>query len=105
MLLTGVYGAGKSAVAAEMAYLLEQAGQPYALLDLDYLSWGGAGADDRASEFALMVANLTAVSENYRRAGIPSCSLTLSERPRRSTRLSRRWASRSGWCGWSPTCR
>lgn len=70
VLLTGVYGSGKSAVAKEMAYLLEQAGQPYALLDLDYLSWGGAGEDDRASEFALMLANLAAVSANYRRAGI-----------------------------------
>ena len=70
VLLTGVYGSGKSTVAKEMAYLLEQAGEPYALLDLDYLSWGGAGEDDRASEFALMLANLAAVAANYRRAGI-----------------------------------
>jgi energy-coupling factor transporter ATP-binding protein EcfA2 len=72
VLLTGVYGSGKSTVAKEMAYLLEQAGEPYALLDLDYLSWGGAGEDDRASEFALMLANLAAVAANYRRAGIPN---------------------------------
>jgi hypothetical protein len=39
-LLTGVYGSGKSSVAQEIAYLLEQRGEPYALLDLDYLSWG-----------------------------------------------------------------
>jgi hypothetical protein len=43
VLLTGVYGSGKSTVAKELAYLLEQACEPYALLDLDYLSWGGAG--------------------------------------------------------------
>jgi energy-coupling factor transporter ATP-binding protein EcfA2 len=72
VLLTGVYGSGKSTVAKEMAYLLEQVGEPYALLDLDYLSWGGAGEDDRASEFALMLANLAAVAANYRRAGIPN---------------------------------
>ena len=37
VLLTGVYGSGKSSVAQEIAYLLEQRGEPYALLDLDYL--------------------------------------------------------------------
>jgi hypothetical protein len=70
VLLTGVYGSGKSSVAAEIAYLLEQRGDPYALLDLDYLSWAGTGTENRATEFALMLHNLTAVAANYRRAGI-----------------------------------
>jgi len=70
VLLTGVYGSGKSSVAAEIAYLLEHRGEPYALLDLDYLSWAGTGREDRAEEFGLMVANLAAVAGNYRRAGI-----------------------------------
>jgi hypothetical protein len=70
VLLTGVYGSGKSAVAQEIAYLLEQRAEPYALLDLDYLSWGGTGADDREAEFGLMLQNLSAVAANYRRAGI-----------------------------------
>jgi adenylylsulfate kinase-like enzyme len=35
VLITGVYGSGKSSVAAEVAYLLEQRSEPYALLDLD----------------------------------------------------------------------
>ena len=70
VLLTGVYGSGKSSVAQEIAYLLEQAGEPYALLDLDYLSWAGSGTDDRAAEFRLMLQNLAAVTSNYRRAGI-----------------------------------
>jgi adenylylsulfate kinase-like enzyme len=70
VLLTGVYGSGKSSVAAEIAYLLEQRGEPYALLDLDYLSWAGHGNSDRASEFGLMLENLAAVMLNYRRAGI-----------------------------------
>jgi signal recognition particle GTPase len=38
VLITGVYGSGKSSVAAEIAYLLEQHGERFALLDLDYLS-------------------------------------------------------------------
>jgi energy-coupling factor transporter ATP-binding protein EcfA2 len=70
VLLTGVYGSGKSSVAEEIAYLLEQRGDRYALLDLDYLSWAGTGAGDRASEFALLVQNLAGVAANYRRAGI-----------------------------------
>jgi adenylylsulfate kinase-like enzyme len=32
VLLTGVYGSGKSSVAEEIAYLLEQRGEPYACL-------------------------------------------------------------------------
>jgi hypothetical protein len=70
VLLTGVYGSGKSSVAAEIAYLLEQAGEPYALLDLDYLSWAGTGTGDRVAEFGLMLQNLAAVMANYRRAGM-----------------------------------
>jgi Adenylylsulphate kinase len=70
VLITGVYGSGKSSVAAEIAYVLEQQGEPYALLDLDYLSWGGLGTDDRAAEIQLMSQNLAAVATNYRRVGI-----------------------------------
>jgi hypothetical protein len=70
VLLTGVYGSGKSSVAEEIAYLLEQRGEPYALLDLDYLSWAGTGTDDRAAEVGLMLQNLAAVAANYRQAGI-----------------------------------
>jgi hypothetical protein len=70
VLLTGVYGSGKSSVAVEIAYLLEQGGEPLALLDLDYLSWAGTGNEDRAAEFGLMLQNLAAVTSNYLRAGI-----------------------------------
>jgi hypothetical protein len=70
VLLTGVYGSGKSSVAEQIAYLLEQRAERYALLDLDYLSWAGTGISNRASEFALMLQNLDVVAANYRRAGI-----------------------------------
>jgi hypothetical protein len=69
VLLTGVYGSGKSSVAVEIAYLLEQQGEPYALLDLDYLSWAGPDTGDRTAEIELMGQNLAAVTTNYRRAG------------------------------------
>jgi len=86
ILLTGVYGAGKSSVAAEIAYLLEQRGEPYALLDLDYLSWAGTGAEDRAAEFALLLQNLAAVAANYRRAGIERFVLAYFVRTRGEAR-------------------
>jgi adenylylsulfate kinase len=70
VLLTGVYGSGKSSVAEEIAYLLEQRGEPYALLDLDYLSWAGTGTGGRSEEFGLLLQNLAAVTANYRGAGI-----------------------------------
>ena len=70
VLLTGVYGSGKSSVAQEIAYLLEQQSEPFALLDLDYLSWAGPDTGDRTAEIELMCQNLAAVTTNYRRAGI-----------------------------------
>jgi hypothetical protein len=80
VLITGVYGSGKSSVAAEIAYLLEQRGEPYALLDLDYLGWANAGRADRAAEVRLMLANLAAVAANYRQAGIGRFVLAWSVR-------------------------
>jgi hypothetical protein len=70
VLITGVYGSGKSSVAEEIAYLLERRGERYALLDLDFLGWAATGAADRAGEVRLMLANLAAVAANYRRAGV-----------------------------------
>ncbi|PZS39440.1 MAG: hypothetical protein DLM62_08280 [Pseudonocardiales bacterium] len=70
VLITGVYGSGKSPVAAEIACLLEQRGEPYALLDLDYMGWAGTAGSDRLGEFRLMLRNLVAVALNYRQAGI-----------------------------------
>jgi adenylylsulfate kinase-like enzyme len=70
VLITGVYGSGKSSVAAEISYLLEQRRQPFALLDLDYLGWGGSNFDDHRAGFGLMLRNLSAVASNYREAGV-----------------------------------
>ena len=69
VLITGVYGSGKSSVAAEICYLLEQRRQSYALLDLDFLGWGVNYSGDPA-RFDLMLRNLAAVASNYRQAGI-----------------------------------
>ena len=91
MLITGVYGSGKSSVAAEVAYLLEQRHQPYALLDLDYLSWAGTADSDRTEEFGLLLQNLADVAGNYRRAGSAgSSSLTSCATEPRCRRCGRR---------------
>ena len=70
VLITGVYGSGKSSVAAEIAYLLEERHRPYALLDLDYLGWGGADFSSHTASYFLMLRNLAAVAGNYREAGV-----------------------------------
>jgi adenylylsulfate kinase len=65
-LITGVYGSGKSSVAAEIADVLEHRERRFALLDLDYLGW----ASDDESELPMMLRNLSAVAANYRDARI-----------------------------------
>jgi adenylylsulfate kinase-like enzyme len=70
VLITGVYGAGKSTAAAEISYLLEQRRQPYALLDLDFLGWGVNNFDGHAAGSPFLLRNLSAVVSNYREGGI-----------------------------------
>lgn len=70
VLITGVYGAGKSSVAVEITYLLEQQQRPYALLDLDYFGWGGADFSSHDASYFLMLRNVAAVAANYREAGV-----------------------------------
>jgi predicted kinase len=70
VLLSGLYGVGKSSMAAELADLLERAGIGYALLDLDFLAWFDTGSEDGPGEEEVFRANLTAVMRNYVDAGI-----------------------------------
>jgi signal recognition particle GTPase len=58
VLVTGVYGAGKSSVAAEVATLLEAHDIRYALLDLDYFGWASPLDRTRSGEWQLMLQNL-----------------------------------------------
>jgi adenylylsulfate kinase-like enzyme len=69
VLVTGVYGAGKSTVVQDLAILLEEAGVPYAAIDLDWLSWYDAGVDGDDG-WDMLLANLAAVAGNYRSAGV-----------------------------------
>jgi hypothetical protein len=70
VLITGVYGAGNSSLAAEIAETLERRGVAYGALDLDWLMWFAvpAMADDAAHDVYL--ANVAAVVANYRAVGV-----------------------------------
>jgi hypothetical protein len=67
VLITGVYGSGKSSVAAEIGYALEQRDELYALLDLDFLGWVG----DHDTGRAMMLRNLEAIAPHYKELGVP----------------------------------
>jgi len=66
VLITGVYGSGKSSVAAEIGYELQQRSELYALLDLDFLGWVG----DHETGRATMLRNLAAIAPSYRDLGV-----------------------------------
>jgi hypothetical protein len=78
VLVTGVYGAGKSSVIEEIAEVLQERARPYAAVDLDWLAWFDAGWDDDEAEHQLMLRNLGAVVANYRSVGIQYFVLALS---------------------------
>lgn len=69
VLITGAYGTGKSSVAAELADILEKAGERYAYVDLDHLVWGHPG-DGEGAERRMLLQNLGAVGSNFRAAGV-----------------------------------
>ena len=70
ILLTGVFGCGKTSVAEEMAGILEESRAPYAALDLDWLAWFDSTDDDGPTEHQMMLRNLAAVVDNYLAVGV-----------------------------------
>ena len=70
VVLTGVFGSGKSSVAAEIAELLERNHVAYGAVDLDWLMWfhvPGLSDSDSRRVYLDNVANVTSA---YRRAGV-----------------------------------
>ena len=70
VLITGVYGTGKSSVAAEIAVLLERQASRCAALDLDWLMWFDPGPAGRAGEQEVLLQNVRDVVRNYVAAGV-----------------------------------
>lgn len=70
VLIAGVYGAGKTAVAIEIAETLERRGVSYGALDLDWLTWFEVPGMDEAEARHVYLANVAAVVGNYRNFGV-----------------------------------
>ena len=70
VLITGVYGSGKSSVAQQIADLLEKRNAAYALLDLDFLGWFDTSGEGGPTEHSVMLKNLAALVDNYLAIGV-----------------------------------
>ena len=74
MLVTGVYGAGKSTVVADIGALLESRGERYGVLDVDWLGWFDVGAGPQANE-RVTLSNVRAVCAAYLEVGVRRLAL------------------------------
>ncbi len=63
-------GSGKTAVAIEIGERLEAAGQPYALVDLDWLGWVRPASASALTQRAVLVENLRLIWPTFREAGV-----------------------------------
>ncbi len=70
VLICGVYGTGKSSIAAEIAETLERRGVSYGALDLDWLSWFDVPDMDHTAARDVYLANVATVVRNYRNFGV-----------------------------------
>jgi len=79
VLVTGVYGAGKSTVVADVGAVLGGYGVRYGLLDVDWLGWFDAGGD-RSSHQQVVLANVTRVCSSFLDEGVQRLALAWSIR-------------------------
>lgn len=70
VLVTGLYGAGKSSVVEEISSVLENTGVPFGALDLDWLWWFGVPGLDRAEAKEILFRNLDSIAHTYLAAGV-----------------------------------
>jgi hypothetical protein len=86
VLLSGVYGTGKSTTAVELTDRLDGLGVPVAAIDLDWLNWFGAPIDwDEHEDPRIGNANLSAMRETYLGVGVRS--FVLAGKVRSETQL------------------
>jgi len=81
VLVTGVYGAGKSTVVADIGALLGERGEHYGLLDVDWLGWFDSGISHREHRRAVL-GNLATISSGFVIAGVRRLALAWSVRDR-----------------------
>jgi GTPase SAR1 family protein len=70
LLLVGTVGSGKTTVLLELGRHLSVDGEPHALVDLDWLAWVDPSPTSELSVHEILVANLAAAVETFRRAGV-----------------------------------
>ena len=70
VVVTGVYGVGKTTVVEEMAEQLENSELTFGAIDLDWLWWFKVPSLDDHAVDSLGLANLAAVASNYIGAGV-----------------------------------
>jgi adenylylsulfate kinase len=70
LLLTGTMGSGKTAVAIAIGELLQERGEPYALVDLDWLGWVDPAPSASLSQRAVLTENLRLIWPTFRAAGV-----------------------------------
>jgi hypothetical protein len=70
VLVTGLYGAGKSSLVAEMAERLERADLSYGAIDVDWLAWYHLPSTDAPPAGDLRSMNLAYVADRYLAAGV-----------------------------------
>ncbi len=81
VLVTGVYGAGKSTVVADIGKVLEDHGERYGLLDVDWLGWFNAG-EDRPSHRRVVLSNVSVLCQAFLAEGVSRLALAWSIRDR-----------------------
>lgn len=83
VVLTGVYGVGKTSVVEEMAEMLEQQDIGYAAIDVDWLWWFHNKRLSDQQYRQILFANLKTVISNYLDAGVNRFLLAWSIRSQR----------------------
>ena len=79
VLVTGVYGSGKSTVVADMGALLQSRGRSFALVDVDWLGWFDIPGESEVNE-RVTLSNLSSICSTYLDVGVRHLVLAWSIR-------------------------
>ena len=77
VLVSGVYGAGKSTLVADVGAYLEERGAHYGVLDVDWLDWFDVVGSDE-DRMRIVMGNVASVARAYASAGVRHLALAWS---------------------------
>jgi hypothetical protein len=77
VLITGVYGAGKSSVVADIGAVLQTRGEHFGLLDVDWLGWFDCGGDEALHD-QVLYSNVRRMCAAYLEVGVRRLALARS---------------------------